>query len=314
MKLSGHRFLSLLLLSANVEAQEVQNNCNPQSVATITASKDAFVYQQVPNAAWGDSDMLWLNYKPGSDRSDPSAEATHPLLHFDMSTSGIPTDATILNATLQLSVYDHFDENQTPRICILQSMTRDWNENQATWNRFQDAIDVSEQNFWATPGGDYFPFPIMGTGCDDLDGVGHMEISITTLGVVYDMLKHPSNNRGWIMQYAIDHETTGYSRTEFYSREADNDNDRPKLQITYNPCLPLEVSTKLPTKAPTSSPTTPFLTAVVTEAPTEETRAPTNDNKGAKGGDATASNAPFPDKKSTVMVLAISFFCTCFWL
>ena len=101
-------------VTINVEA--------PEEIATLNVVRDTFVSESLPDANYGDSEILVTGYSGGSAR--------RTYLFFNILGS-IPDNADIIDAELQC-VVERVDGSQFE--VGVGYMTSDWSEDNATWN------------------------------------------------------------------------------------------------------------------------------------------------------------------------------------
>ena len=161
-------------------------------------------------------------------------EARRALLAFDL--SGIPPGATVLSATLTLTLSKTI-AGETP--VSLHAVQADWGEGDsdalgdegagalaapgdATWlHAFYDTAT------WAAPGGDFAAVPSATTA---VGGAGVYAWSSPALAAdVAAWLADPASNHGWAL---LGDETAAATAKRFDSRESAPDR-RPRLAVTY---------------------------------------------------------------------------------
>lgn len=157
------------------------------------------------------------------------------LLRFDL--SEIPSDASIVSATLDLSVTK--SPNNQLRQCALHRCLSGWGESgssssggigapaqtgDATW-----FFTFFASESWKTPGGDFLPIP---SAVFSVNGIG--DYSVGELGLAEDVqawIVDPAGNFGWVM---IGEEDSPQTVRRFGSRQHPDAAVRPKLTIAYD--------------------------------------------------------------------------------
>jgi hypothetical protein len=141
------------------------------------------------------------------------------LIKFDL--SGLPTNATIISATL--SLYCTTDYSGNARTYRVYNLKRAWTEAGATWNKYDGTND------WQTAGA---------TGANDYDSteIGSRAFSATeTLNQFKDFALIPTTKatldlgNGWLIKA----DTESNDAYLFSTREAATTANRPKLVIVY---------------------------------------------------------------------------------
>ncbi|MHC4685536.1 MAG: multicopper oxidase domain-containing protein [Planctomycetota bacterium] len=215
-------FFCILLIPARVWADTV----------SIGAEKDNTVYEEDGSLSNGAGDYFFTGVTKDNWRR-------HGLIQFDVA-SAIPADSTISSVTLTL----YMSRTRTQDMNIdLHRVTSDWGEaashasgeegagtsaevGDATWTyRFW------ETTAWTNSGGDYNS-TVSGTAV-----VGNQTgfYSWSTAGMAADVqawLDTPATNYGWIV-IGITTETRQAKR--FESRDTNDTNRRPVLEITFTP-------------------------------------------------------------------------------
>lgn len=205
--------VTLLIYQASY-AQTATIVLQPDSVQ----GKDAYVQSVYSNANSNYNDALYAmawtwNSVPGVTRS---------LIEFDL--SQIPLGATILDAKLSLfhqfpsampaSIIGHSQLSGTNET-VFQRITSAWQEDSVTWNNKPATTTQNEVVFPAStsPTQDYI-------------------VNVTPL--VQDIVNDPNNSFG--IQYKMQTESF-YRGVFFYSSDAVDPANRPKLEVTYSdPC------------------------------------------------------------------------------
>ncbi len=169
---------------------------------------------------YGDSPLLYVGYS--SDRA---------LLYFDVTQSGLPTGANIIDAILTITCESSNATNNDYITCKIYPMTTEWSDSvdpsqNANW------IKKNATQNWKTPGGDYLSASPLG------------EISLTPQYANADkraeIYLNPSYVQSWINgndNYGIiivaenEGNTIATASLSFISR--DGTSNRPSLKLIY---------------------------------------------------------------------------------
>ena len=204
-------------------------------VAVLTPSADNTVYSEANFLSNGAGDYVFAGKNGGG-------LPRRALLKFDL--WRIPPGSTINSVSLRMYMSRARGGNATVN---LHRLTADWGEansdadsnegggggampGDATWGH-----QFFDNDFWATPGGDY-AVPASGSATVGFT-VGFYTWN-TTPGLVADVqswLNNPSANHGWIV---IGNEAATQTAKRFNSREHPTAAQRPQLTINYTPNAP----------------------------------------------------------------------------
>lgn len=176
------------------------------------SSKDASIQNINPNQNFGNN----IDFIACAWTNNGSLSIMRSFIDFDF--SSIPSNATILDATLSLYHYTSASNVGHSTLsgsnaCYLQRITSNWDEMTITWNNqpsttVQNQITIPESNF---------------------DTQDYPNINITTL--IQDIINNPSSSFGMMMIL----QDENYYRSLLFSSSNNNDiNKRPKLTITYS--------------------------------------------------------------------------------
>ena len=220
-------------VSSNVAEVSVDVAQVTQVTATLSASKDATLYEQsVRSVANGAGQYIFTGKTNESTNSLRRA-----LIAFDVANE-IPDGATITDVTLELNM------SRTivgPMDVSLHRVTTEWEQGtsdqtgeeggahpvaptpgDATWIH-----SIWDFEFWTNPGGDFDTAPSATTS---VDAVGSYQWnSAQMVADVQDWLDNASDNYGWIL---ITDETLT-SAKRFDSRENGNADNEPRLVVEY---------------------------------------------------------------------------------
>jgi len=146
-----------------------------------------------------------------------SPEYQRTLIRFDL--SSVPPGTPVASATLMLYTWNKQGGGTPPY--GLYELTRDWNENEVTWNNATSGIT------WTTAGGDYDPTVVDTFTPTVAIDVWH-DWDVTTL--VQQWLATPSSNLGVLIKL-VDEELNSENRYNSSDYAAD-ESLRPKLVIS----------------------------------------------------------------------------------
>ena len=205
-----------------------------QGVGGYSGAPDTYIssYNKDGNYNW--SDLLVVR----------STDISASLLRFDL--SGIPTNATVLNATLQVYIAGR---SNSARMCTRPyAVLRSWVDSQATWNR---AISTEQ---WYSPGCNALGLDRSTTGAGE---VWFTAASVWYTFNVKDMAQawalDPARNYGVTLK-----STCNMAESVEYRIAAGNyasSSLRPKLAVQYTLSGPPPTLTPTPHPTPTFTPT-----------------------------------------------------------
>ena len=219
--------LAALFLLALAPTRAAPGATTTQTV-TLTPAKDNTLYEDEQGAlSNGAGQYLFAgNTSNGATRRG--------LLAFNL--SGIPADATIISASLSLTMSKSI-AGETP--VALHALAADWGEGasdapdeegEGTAAQTGDATWLHtffNTGQWAQPGGDFDPAP---SAVTTVGGPGvYTWDSAALAGDVIAWLANPTGNFGWAL---LGDESANRTAKRFDSRENDPAN-RPRLTITY---------------------------------------------------------------------------------
>ncbi|NUT32038.1 MAG: DNRLRE domain-containing protein [Hamadaea sp.] len=153
--------------------------------------------------------------------NDPTYGTTRAALKFPL--TGIPTSARVVGAEIKLwNTWLYGDDGGGPGRWHVRGLSRDFVENQATWNK------ASSTTAWTTPGGDAAATAYgSATGFTNDPKRQNFDVKALAQGWV----STPSSNKGVLIQAAD--EAGRVARAVFLSSEAAEPELRPQLAITY---------------------------------------------------------------------------------
>jgi hypothetical protein len=220
---------------------------------TLTPAADTSIMEATPQLNLGAQEDL----AGGTLGGAANFTRSRILLRFDPA-SGLPTNATIHSAILNLTVTRVPDGGGANSIFALHRMLRPWGEGtkkgnppgggtagaqEATWQ-----MRFHPDQAWAAPGGqpgvDYVEAPgsserVLGTGAYEF------EFGAGALLEIQEWLNNPSTNFGWIL--ITQSEDVPKSARRFAARESPETSNRPALTIEYSaePRIPRPVITSI---------------------------------------------------------------------
>jgi gliding motility-associated-like protein len=215
------------------------------STTTFTAISDTYINSQNSPIDSSNLSVGLLSILRLHGNSTSTVGVRRPLMKFDL--SAIATNSTINSATLKLyttSSASFLNNSFTPIQATVFALSKDWVENEATWNNFKtgsawsslgagsdDYISISSNPLFPTTNPNY---PLT------LNGQTEMNASITSL--VSSWVTSPANNKGLIIVNRQNPPTAGNVNQgiHFFSREASTAGLRPQLEVNYStpaPCL-----------------------------------------------------------------------------
>lgn len=179
-----------------------------EGLAGYDAAHDARISAESPNANWGHAEL-----KVGARQRVSS------LISFDL--SSIPTNATVVSATLSAYVYER--EGSASLGIDIFAVARAWSESETTWDR----ATASER--WGLPGGNHT--------LSDRASAPSASTTITGLGWyswsvrdnVQHMVNQMSSNHGWLVRQSLELPGVISLRSSEYGMAA----WRPKLVVVY---------------------------------------------------------------------------------
>ncbi len=177
-----------------------------------TTSKDATVWDYQPNENMG----AFTDFTANAWTQSGTPSIARSLIDFDL--SAIPSNATIISATL--SLYYHHSTHTVghstisgSNACWLKRITSNWNEMTATWNNQPSTTTLNEV---ALP-----------TSINDT--MDYPNIDVTNL--ISDIYNNPSTGYGMMLML----QTEQYYRALLFASSGEIDPaKRPKLTVTYN--------------------------------------------------------------------------------
>ena len=229
------------------------------STPTVTATPTPPTLFSAVQDAWIDQSNVTQN--KGTDttlRVQPIAgKLRRTLVQFDL--SAVPAGSCVSAATMRLTLTS---VQSVSRTYAAHRVTQSWTEGNGhsgvTW-KSRDGTQA-----WTTPGGDFSGTATATTSTGTTNGVA-LQWDVTA--DVNAFLAGTAPNYGWLLK---DNTEGSGGEFRFASRESGATSQRPRLAITYGPCLPT------PSVTPTATPTatvevgspTPTFTSGATSTPT----------------------------------------------
>ncbi|NNE69456.1 MAG: DNRLRE domain-containing protein [Rhodothermales bacterium] len=197
----------VIVLGEQVEQIAFQDGVVPN--ASYSGTRDTKIKSDDENRAFGGDDNIEVDGSP-----DYGA-----LLAWDI--SDVPAGATILSASIKLSVFD--PTNDTYEVYALQ---RPWSESDATWREASNGVSWSQDG--ASGSGDAGS-QVLGLLRNSGTGEATIALNESGLAVVQNWIDNPGSNYGFLIEdYA-----RGNDGIDFHSREASNSAQRPRLELEY---------------------------------------------------------------------------------
>ncbi len=227
----------------------------------LTPVADTYMARWGATNNYGGSTTLLVRYHTSNQEEFSS------LVRFDL--SGIPTNATVQNAVLTLTV------TESPSTWLdvdIFKLLRSWTEMQATWNSTASGVA------WTQPGAN-------GSGDRESTRRASMRVNaavggtatVDLTGLVQEWVSNPTGNQGILLRPNLT-TNTSILQYRFASRDNATATSRPNLVVTYTggggaTATPTATATRTPTPAgqtatPTRTPTPGGPTATPTATPT----------------------------------------------
>jgi hypothetical protein len=191
---------------------ELQNGVLPTSA--YTGTKDTFISEANPTTNYGSNTSIEID---GDDPPSSGQDLTG-LLRWDLSV--VPNGTIVTAASISLNI-----TNGSSNSYSFYQMLRDWDENQASWNQAQSAVN------WGSPGANdasdrsstiLANIPSASTGAITIN------LNAEGVSVINAWLDNPSSNFGLILG-----NTNSTDGLDFSSSEEANSSLRPRLSLSY---------------------------------------------------------------------------------
>ncbi len=193
----------------NVVIISFQDGVAPTSA--YSGTRDTNIQSDRPTTIFGSDDELKVDGDP--DRS--------VLLKWDL--TSLPAGSTVQSAEITLEIFD-----ESPDTYEIYEMQQDWVEDEANWDQYRTG------DSWQTEGAGGVPdrgSDVLGTILATDTGLLTIRLTDSAVSVIEKWIADPSVNYGFILQ---DY-TSADNGTDFYSREASNASERPKLTLNFTP-------------------------------------------------------------------------------
>lgn len=230
-------FLGILLHTA-VSASTTSTPDTPSggtiitSTVTIIPNQDNTLYEHVSgDLSNGAGAHLYVG------RTNSSA-LRRGLLAFDLANGGIPSDASIISATLTLNL-SRISRFPVDEEISLHRVLSDWGEGNSSGNgsgapaASGDATWLHtfyNTDFWLNPGGDYTATVSAVTLVTNTLGLYTWGSTVTMTNDIQNWLAQPATNFGWLL---LGDETQSGSAKQFDTIENVFESNRPTLTISY---------------------------------------------------------------------------------
>lgn len=196
---------SIIFLSVSVSA----------ATATIQpSSQDTFISSMWPGINYGGAGEL-IVYATSSTWN------YRVLVQFDL--SSIPPGSTVTSATLKLYYYRWATNNPAGRTFWAYRVTQSWTEMGVTWSRYDGT------NSWATSGGDY----TMDGGASATVPSSYGWMTWTVTDIVKAYVEDSEPNCDFLIKEEAEGAVSASYMAYFYSRESEETELRPSLEINY---------------------------------------------------------------------------------
>lgn len=236
----------------------------PTATATTgpTPESTTVTFQQGADGYSGTTDVYISDYNDDANYNWDSilvvrsTDITASLLRFEV--SSIPSNATVLSATLQL--YTTGQSNSAWMCARPYAVLRPWVDSQATWNR------ATSSELWATPGCNGLGTDRESTGAEEVWlKYSNTWYSFDVTDMVQSWVLDPDNNFGLVMK-----STCNMAESVEYRMAAANHSStgaRPKLVVEYTleGTAPTKTPTPQPTPTHTPTPSTPATELILQE-------------------------------------------------
>jgi hypothetical protein len=203
---------------------------------SVPCFADNTLYEDGSGSLSGGLDTYFLVGKTGAGVGGDEFRSVRGVLKFDVA-SYIPSGSTITSATLRLTMTD---DSTSMQIVTLYRLLKNWGEGtsggtiggspatagSATWLH-----TFYSTNSWTSAGSDYSTEPSA-----DAFTVGVGTYTFNTAELVADIqtwLDHPSSNFGWMVKGG-----ESYGASQFDSRENSTTENRPTLEVGFEPLPP----------------------------------------------------------------------------
>lgn len=204
-----------------------------QTTLTFTPSKDNTIFEISNTSSNGAGSSLFA----GNDNANRKHRG---LMRFDL--SSIPTNATVTNVTLSLTLNKTNDG--TAKTHSLNKVSADWGEGTSVGSGGGDAATPNDATWsdrffgvstWSSLGGD---FSTTASSSTSIGGVGAYTFPSTAqlIADVQAWVLSASTNYGWIL---IGDESTSGTARRFNSRESGTVANRPTLSVTFTGAVPV---------------------------------------------------------------------------
>lgn len=196
--------------STTVESSDqVVSSSSFETTTTLYALRDSFLDSTSPQAAGGDSSVLYVGKGNNIQRE---------IIMFDISALG--SQAKITSATLYL--YKHpFGEGSS--LLGIHRVVNAWTESNVSW------VSRGNETDWDTAGGDFSPDPSSVQQISASESQSWVGWDVTN-DLTYFLL-YPDQSFGWIIKDEDETATVG-TQWVFSSKEG-TESERPMLEVVY---------------------------------------------------------------------------------
>lgn len=150
------------------------------------------------------------------------------LVQFDL--SSIPPGSTVTSATLKLNYYRWATNDPAGRTLWANRLTQSWTEMGVTWSRYDGT------NLWSNPGGDYD----LGDSASATVPSSFGWMTWTVTDIVKAWVEDSEPNYGFLIKEEAEGAVSASYMAYFYSREYEETELQPILEIEYTPPSTIE--------------------------------------------------------------------------
>lgn len=150
------------------------------------------------------------------------------LVQFDL--SSIPPGSTVTSATLKLNYYRWDPNDPAGRTLWANRLTQSWTEMGVTWSRYDGT------NLWSNPGGDYD----LGDSASATVPSSFGWMTWTVTDIVKAWIEDSEPNYGFLIKEEAEGAVSASYMAYFYSREYEETELQPILEIDYTPPSTIE--------------------------------------------------------------------------
>ncbi|MDJ0658726.1 MAG: DNRLRE domain-containing protein [Crocosphaera sp.] len=225
------KYIKLIFISCCIILLCLVTTATAQETKTLIPSKDNTLIEDVTGSlSNGKGQMFFVGRT-----NQPQDSVRRGIIAFDIAKT-IPSGSKITSVTLTLTLKKTPGGNQSVE---LHKVLKNWGEgtsnhrggrgDQASLGDVTWIHNRYDNQFWATPGGDFLS-TISGITVVGNEGNYTWESTEQMITDVQNWLDKPQENFGWLL---LGNETQRGTVKGFASREIMDSSDQPKLKITY---------------------------------------------------------------------------------